>query len=520
MSKDHLGLFDMPLERRQVRTGIAIVGVLLTAFFLILPWRAIPLPEVGAFVPMVDSIMLVSDVIAATLLYSQSSVFRSRALTVLASGYVFAALLLIPHALSFPGAFAPKGLLGAGINTTAWIATLQRLAFPAVIISYVVLRRIDAASPPDPNSEPRIVASALVAASLALGVALLTTRGHDLLPAFYVNRADLSYFNAVAYQTVSFVLLSTAFVMLFRSRRSVLDVWLLVALSSWMIQSVLIMLLHRRFTVGFYSLFVMLVVSHLVVQLALIAESNRLYGKLARATAERDRERDSRLMSMDALTAAIAHEVGQPLTGVNLNARAALNWLTRSRPAVDKAIGSLYATIDAGHHTMEVIKSIRSMFDKGATTSTRFSLNDLVRETTRFLEGELAGERVTLELALDSSVPAIVADRIQIQRVLVNLVVNAIESLRATQGRPRCIAIRSMPLERRAVLLEVSDTGLGITPDEIPHIFEAFFTTKEMGTGLGLSLCRAIVEEHGGRLWASTGAHSGATFHLELRAAA
>src|SRR5205085_2412865 len=321
----------MPLERRQVRTGIAIVGVLLTAFFLILPWRAIPLPEVGAFVPMVDSIMLVSDVIAATLLYSQSSVFRPRALTVLASGYVFAALLLIPHALSFPGAFAPKGLLGAGINTTAWIATLQRLAFPAVIISYVVLRRIDAASPPDPNSEPRIVASALVAASLALGVALLTTRGHDLLPAFYVNRADLSYFNAVAYQTVSFVLLSTAFVMLFRSRRSVLDVWLLVALSSWMIQSVLIMLLHRRFTVGFYSLFVMLVVSHLVVQLALIAESNRLYGKLARATAERDRERDSRLMSMDALTAAIAHEVGQPLTGVNLNARAALNWLTRSR---------------------------------------------------------------------------------------------------------------------------------------------------------------------------------------------
>ena len=146
MSQDQLGLFDTPPNRQQVRFSLFIVGLLFVALLLILPVRDVRLPQIDAFIPMIDAIMFLGELITATLLYAQADVFRSRALTVLASGYVFAALLLVPHALTFPGAFAPDGLLDAGINTTGWIANLQRAAFPIAIILYVQLKRADTVS--------------------------------------------------------------------------------------------------------------------------------------------------------------------------------------------------------------------------------------------------------------------------------------------------------------------------------------------------------------------------------------
>jgi signal transduction histidine kinase len=145
-----------------------------------------------------------------------------------------------------------------------------------------------------------------------------------------------------------------------------------------------------------------------------------------------------------------------------------------------------------------------------------FSLNDLVSETVPLLDRELARGNISLALALDEALPPIVADRVQMQQVLVNLLMNAIHSLRATRGRSRSIAIHSAPLDSQDVLLAVSDNGVGIAAEKMEHIFDAFFTTKAKGTGMGLSLCRTIVEKHGGRLWASQGEEHGATFHLEL----
>ena len=123
MAPDHLGLFDTPPNRQEIRFALAIVGLLLAALFLIIPLLDIRLREIDAFIPMIDAVMFVGELIIATLLYVQAAVFRSRALTVLATGFVFAALLLIPHALTFPGAFAPNGVLEGGVNTTAWIFT-------------------------------------------------------------------------------------------------------------------------------------------------------------------------------------------------------------------------------------------------------------------------------------------------------------------------------------------------------------------------------------------------------------
>jgi len=218
---------------------------------------------------------------------------------------------------------------------------------------------------------------------------------------------------------------------------------------------------------------------------------------------------------MQAVAAAISHEVGQPLSAVITNATGGLNWLARERPEPEMAIKALHATIDAGKRATDVTRSLRAMFAREAGTPSEFDLNELVRETTALLDRELAGEKVSLRLALDEALPPIVADRVQIQQVLVNLLTNAIESLRAARP-PHRVAIRSASIDDHDVLLEVSDSGKGIDPEEMAQIFQAFFTTKASGTGLGLSLCRTIVEEHGGSLWASRGEEHGATFHMRL----
>ena len=279
--------------------------------------------------------------------------------------------MLIAHVLTFPGAFAPDGLLGAKVSTTAWIGHFWRAAPPIAIILYVLLKRAETAQPVSERPPARIAAGALAAAILAVAVTILTTAGHDLLPQMFFNQQDLNYANVFRVNGALIVLLILALLALFPSRKSVLDLWLLVALSGWLAHALLNLQATARFTVNFYSQFGMLLFSHFVVMLALIVETNRLYARLAISTAARNRERETRLMSMDAVAAAISHEVGQPLSAVSLSASAGLNWLDRKKPDRQKATEAMQAAVDAVRRTFDVIKSIRATFAQGPGAVTK-----------------------------------------------------------------------------------------------------------------------------------------------------
>jgi signal transduction histidine kinase len=183
---------------------------------------------------------------------------------------------------------------------------------------------------------------------------------------------------------------------------------------------------------------------------------------------------------------------------------------------VDEAIASLDAAIDAGNATFGAIKGAQALFATGRGLTTDCNVNDLVRASASSLSRELAGKKISLHLDLDKRVSTIVANPVQLRRVLVNLLTNAMEALDATRGRSRRIGVRTALFEGSQVLIEISDNGGGIEQGLMARLFDDFFTTKPAGTGLGLSLSRTIVEEHGGRLWASAGEEHGAVFHVQL----
>jgi len=224
---------------------------------------------------------------------------------------------------------------------------------------------------------------------------------------------------------------------------------------------------------------------------------------------------DSRRTGMGEMTASIAHEIKQPLAAILTSANAGSRWLDRTTPNVAEARAAFDQIARAGAHITEVIDSIRSMFGRSYAEKCLVEIGGLVNEVMALCQGELETHGIALCNGLPDDLPQVMAASVQLQQVILNLVTNAVEAMSATQDRNRCLTITSR-CDRRTVVITVEDTGIGIDPAHLDRVFEPFFTTKSNGMGLGLSICRSIVEAHGGTLIASSKPPFGTAFHLSL----
>src|SRR5580693_8572292 len=228
---------------------------------------------------------------------------------------------------------------------------------------------------------------------------------------------------------------------------------------------------------------------------------------------EADLAHINRVNMMGELAAALAHEIKQPIAAAVANAGACLGFLDGEHPDILEAREAASGTIGCARRAAEIIDHVRSLFKKNLPQREPVDLNELIREITLLLKGDIRRNSVTANLELGEDLPKVLGDRVQLEQVLMNLMLNAIEAMRDANGS---LTIASKATEDGHLLISVSDTGVGIPTDKIDRIFDTFFTTKPQGTGMGLAISRSIVESHGGRLWAASDSDRGSTFRFTL----
>jgi PAS domain S-box-containing protein len=246
-----------------------------------------------------------------------------------------------------------------------------------------------------------------------------------------------------------------------------------------------------------------------------VTERNRAEEALRQAQA--DLAHVNRVTTMGELTASVAHEVNQPIAAAVTNANTCLRWLARDQPDLEEARAAAMRIVNDGTRAAEIIKRIRLLFKKGASEREMVDINEVVEELVVLLRGEVTRYSILVQTELEANTPRVIADRVQLQQVLMNLMINGIDAMKNVTGT-RELAIKSQHAETGQVLVSVNDTGMGLPAQQSDKVFEAFFTTKPNGMGMGLSISRSIVESHGGRLWAAPNSPRGASFCFTLPA--
>jgi C4-dicarboxylate-specific signal transduction histidine kinase len=226
--------------------------------------------------------------------------------------------------------------------------------------------------------------------------------------------------------------------------------------------------------------------------------------------------RASRITTIGELTASIAHEVNQPLAAVIANADACVAWLSHQSPNLVEARAAAERAIQGATRASDVITRIRSLITKSATERSRVQLNDVIEEVIVLVNPQASANNVSILLELTPGLPVVIADRIQLQQVILNVIMNAIESMSGVTGRPRQLFIRSQMHDVDNVSVSLQDSGVGVDPGVMARLFEPFFTTRSEGIGMGLAISLSIIESHGGRLWAESTMNQGSVFRFTL----
>jgi C4-dicarboxylate-specific signal transduction histidine kinase len=244
-------------------------------------------------------------------------------------------------------------------------------------------------------------------------------------------------------------------------------------------------------------------------------EESRNRAEEALREAHADLAHVNRVTAMGELTASLAHEVNQPIAAAVTDANTCLRWLTRDPADLEEARQAASRVVKDAIRASDIITRIRSFYKKGTPQRELVDINEVIREMVVLLRSQATRHSITVRTQLSGDLPQIMGDRIQLQQVLMNLMMNGIEAMNDIDG-PRDLAVTSLRAGNEKLLVSVTDTGVGLPPQHLDQIFDAFFTTKHEGTGMGLRISRSIVESHGGLLWATNNPPRGASFHLTL----
>jgi signal transduction histidine kinase len=492
-----------------------LLGLLVVVLVIMGPLAGVRLRPVEAFVPIYTTAMFVNDSITAVLLFAQFAILRTRALLVIANGYVFTALFIIPYILTFPGVIEPgKGLIG-GLQTSAWFYVLWHCGFSLFVFGFALLKDWDLSKPFWQGPVRSVIAlSVALTAALVLAAAYLCIAGEASLPAIMLDRFRFGpqwpYLVGAPIASLSMA----ALILLWIRRHTVLGLWLMVVMCLYVVEVPLSYYpAPVRFSLGWYAVRVLGVISSSLVLIVLLYEISTLYARMLRTVRAHRHEREARLMTGDAVAATVAHEVKQPLSGMITSADAGLRFLNRSQPDLDEAKEAFKQVVADGHRAGAVIDSIRTIFKKDDRKRVSLDLNDLIGKTIALVREDLQKHRIQVDADLDENLPPVAGDRVQLQQVLVNLITNAIDSMAVVAGS-RVLSVKSQMHEDGDVRVSVADTGAGIGSQDIDQIFNPLFTTKSHGMGMGLSICRSIIEAHDGRLWVAANTPRGAVFHF------
>ena len=508
---------NMPASPRQKAWAVGVAVLLIVAAASIAPFATIQLGQINGFVPVLQTALSLAELITAALLFAQFSIQPQRALLALASGYVFSGSFAFLQTLAFPNGYAPAGVIGNGLDSPAWLYVLWHTVFPAAILVYGFMKDHSTAGRP---GRPAIAAIAITIACIAAAVAGLTwmvTTKAEVLPSFYVN--DVGHQTALGNQVNLTLLLwnMTVLTVLFVRLRTILDLWLMVTLLAYL-PNFLVAIIGSsvRFTIGWYAARGFVLVGSCMLLTALLIETMFLYSRLASAIALQRRERANRLLSIDAVTGAIAHELRSPLGAISLNAATGLSHLQAASPELED-LGNILSDIEAdANRAADIISSIREMTIKTAHGGASTNLEDVAALALKLLKHDLLASGISVATEFQGNIPPVAMDGTELQQIVLNLCKNAIDAMSSVPADQRQLRMKTGFDGGTMARLSVEDWGIGVTPRHQEHIFDPFFTTKQGGMGLGLAISSNLVARCGGKLRLLNSGAKGSVFELEM----
>lgn len=539
-----LFLSTLPAGNKQIFLAYLVVGISTLFFIGIAPFAKLPLIAIPAFIPIYESILIIGDLITAILLINQFSILRTRALLILASGYLFTAVIACMHMLTFPGLFSTSGLLSAGPQSTAWLYMIWHGGFPIFIIAYALLSR---PSVPNKRLAPSAIGNAIFGGIVAVSIiiyasVLLVTKGHQFLPTIMAGNH---------YSTAMIVVVSTvwllsfiALLLLCQSRsRLVLDIWLKVVMCAWMFDIALSAVVNAgRFDLGFYAGRIYGLLAASFVLMVLLLENSALYARLVR-TYQDERRRtlalkhlstqlvaaNKDLAAAKTLAESANHAKSIFLSSMSHELRTPLNVILgyaqllalKSTPAtLPRTQEFANYILKAGNHLLALISEILDLakIESGALTLSleKINLESIVNECQTMTK-PLAEERKLVMSFLPIDSLYVIADPTRLKQILFNLISNAIKYNRE-QGT---VIVSCERIHSSHIRISVQDTGLGLTQEQIGSLFQAFNRLgqeagKEEGSGVGLVVTKHLIELMGGKIGVSSTVNIGSTFWIEL----